>query len=93
MGRALSLFIFLSAIIGPLLRKALIFIGIGTITFVGMDAVLSQIITGIQNSLGGLTGDYLAFSVLLGVPEGLSIIAGGFSIRVAMIALKRFGLL
>jgi hypothetical protein len=81
---------FLAGAVGPLAKKILLALGIGTITYTGLqeafDAASDQIIA----NYGAMSGGTLALVDLAGVGQAIGIILGAIAARVAMIALARF---
>jgi hypothetical protein len=75
---------------GPIARQVLLSLGIGVVTFVGLDSAISGALSSAKSAMGGLTGDYAAIVALGGGFAAVSIIAGGITAGVSMIALKRF---
>lgn len=69
---------------GPVLLKALAAVGIGTLTFTGVDTALRGLINLAQNNWQSMPVDVLALAGLAGVPQGIGIIAGAFVARVGM---------
>lgn len=82
---------FLMALIGPLARQALISLGIGLITFVGVDTAVSSALGAAKGYMGQVAGDYAAILARGGLFTAMSIIAGGIIARVSMLVLKRMG--
>jgi hypothetical protein len=91
----------LASFLGPLLvyiaapafRQILISLGIGIFTFVGLDALISDLILKSSVSFNSLSGDVASIFGMAGGFRAISIITGGITFRVSMIALKQFRLL
>jgi hypothetical protein len=79
------------ALIGPLARQLLVSIGIGLITFVGLDAAVGAALGAAKSSLSGLPAVAAAILARGGVFTALSIIAGGITARITLMTLKRMG--
>lgn len=75
---------FLFSAAGPLVIKALLALGIGTLTFTGVTAALQALIQAAQTNWSSIPADVMALASLAGVPQGLGIIAGAFTSRVGM---------
>ena len=75
---------FLMSVVGPLFIKALIAIGVGTVTFTGVTAALDGLIQLAQTNWLGVSAVVLQLSGLAGIPEALGIITGAMSSRVAI---------
>lgn len=82
---------FLMALVGPLARQALISLGIGLITFVGVDAAVTGALASAKSNMGQITGSVAAILARGGVFTAMSVIAGGITARVSMLVLKRMG--
>lgn len=80
----------LMSLAGPIARQVLISLGIGVVTFVGLDAAVQGAMSAAKANLGALTGDYLQIVALGGGFVAVSVIAGGITAGVSMIALSRF---
>lgn len=89
----MSIAVWLMSLVGPMLIQALIALGVGVLTVVGLDVALDQALSWITAGVGGLPSDMANVLALGGVFEGLSYIAGALSARVAMVGItsaKRF---
>lgn len=82
---------FLMALVGPLARQALISLGIGLITFVGVDTAVSGALSAAKGYMGQTPADIAAILARGGIFTAMSIIAGGISAGVSMMVLKRMG--
>jgi hypothetical protein len=82
---------FLMALIGPLARQLLVSIGIGLITFVGLDAAVGAALNAAKGSLSGTPAFAMAILARGGIFTALSIIAGGITARISLMSLKRLG--
>jgi len=80
----------LVALAGPIARRVLLSLGLGVVTYVGLDLALSAALSSAKSSLGALPADIAALLAIAGVNTAASILAGALTARVAMIALKRF---
>lgn len=76
----------------PAVSKVLSAIGIGTVTYVGLDAAMEAGLDTARSSLNGLTPDVLGILALAGIPDAMGIIAGGMVTAVTMATLTRFAL-
>ena len=80
----------LVSLAGPVVRKALLSLGVGVVTYVGLQAALTAALNASQNAFGGVAAGPAAILAMSGVFTALGIIAGGIVAGVTMIALKRF---
>lgn len=82
---------FLLAAVLPLVKKVLLGLGIGWISYSGATLLMSNVIAQVQGAWGGMTGTMLQIASLAGIPESLGIICGALTARVALVAVDRFG--
>nr|WP_316639180.1 DUF2523 domain-containing protein [uncultured Roseateles sp.] len=83
----------LVALAGPLARRVLASLGLGVVTYVGMDAAIGAILNQARAGWGGMPADVVSYVAMSGANVALSLIAGAIIGRVASIALKRMMLL
>jgi hypothetical protein len=76
----------------PFALKALVGVGFGTVSYVGLTAAINGAISAAQGSLNGLTGDVSAILAMAGLFQALGIIAGGLTASVALASLKKLQL-
>lgn len=81
----------LMALVGPLARQVLVSLGIGLITFVGVDSAVTGALTAAKGYMGQIPADSAAIAARAGIFTAMSIIAGGISARLSMLVLKRMG--
>ena len=79
---------FLVDIAKPLAAKALVGLGFGTVTYVGLTAALNAAVSAAQGAVSGLTGDIAAILAIGGFFEAFGIIAGGLVASVTLVSLK-----
>lgn len=82
---------FLMGLIGPLARQLLVSLGIGLVTFVGMDAAVGGALSAAKSSLSGLPAAVTSVMALAGFFTAFSVLAGAMVARVSLMTLKRFG--
>ncbi len=75
---------FLLSLAGPLVIRALLAIGISTVTFTGVTVALNSLISVAQSSWDGIGSDLLGLAGIAGIPFCIGIITGAMSTRVAM---------
>lgn len=90
---ALPLAPLLVGLAGPIARQVLLSLGIGIGTYVGLDLAAGNLIQSSANAANALQSEPAQIFGLAGGYQALSIIAGGITFRISMIALKRFKLL
>ncbi|MEQ1742407.1 MAG: DUF2523 domain-containing protein [Candidatus Nitrotoga sp.] len=81
---------FLAAAVGPLAKKILLALGIGTITYTGLQAAFDAASAQVVANYGSMSGGSLAIADLAGVGQSIGIVLGALSARLAMIVLARF---
>lgn len=82
---------FLTASVVPLVKKVLLALGLGTITYAGLqtafDAAQGQVIS----HYGAMSGGTLQLVNLAGVGQAIGIILGALAARVGIAALSKIG--
>ncbi len=78
-----TLFSFLLSAVGPLALRILVSLGIGIVTFTGVDTALSGLITQAQANWSGLSADVLGLAAVAQIPACLGLIAGAMTARVS----------
>lgn len=69
---------------GPLVIKALLALGIGTITFTGVTEALQGLISMTTSNWASVPSDVLALASVAGIPQAIGIITGAFTTRVGI---------
>lgn len=83
----------LTALAGPIAKKVLLSLGVGAVTYVGLQAAASGAISASQNAMVGLPAAVAQILAMGGVFTAMSIIAGGIMAGVTMIAVKKLQVL
>lgn len=83
----------LTALAGPLAKKAMTALGFGVVTYVGLDAAVTAGLSAAKSALGGIATDYAAIAAMFGFFTACSIIAGGITAGLTMMAFKKLALL
>lgn len=85
---------FLMALVSPIARRVLTSLGLGVITYTGVDLAVGGVLSQAKAAwAGGLAGNAAQLVAMAGVNTALGIIAGGIVARVTMIAFKRMAIL
>lgn len=84
---------FLAGAAGPIAKRVLLGLGIGTLTMVGLQAAVTAALDATRSSLGGMTGVVADLVAMSGFFSAAAIIAGGLTTAVTMVALKRLAIL
>lgn len=82
---------FLSASIGALAKKALIALGLGTITYAGLQAAFNAAQTQVITNYGQMPAAALQLADLAGVGQTIGILLGAMSARVGLAVLSKIG--
>lgn len=82
----------LMGLIGPLVKRAAVALGFGTVTFTGVSAALESAWSAIQGSFTGLLAEVAALLAIAGFFDAMAITAGGLVSGVAWMILKRWAL-
>lgn len=73
----------LVSLVGPIVTRVLVALGIGFLTVTGIDLALNQVIQWLTASVGGLAADIANVLALGGVGDGIAYVLGGLSARVS----------
>lgn len=82
---------FLALSIGALVKRALIAVGFGTITYVGLQAAFDSVQQNVILNYGLMAGASMQLADLAGVGQTLGILLGALSGRIALIAVSKLG--
>lgn len=82
-----------SAFVAGIGRAVLIGLGIGAMSYVGFDALLTQAVNSFKASITGMPLMVLQLAGLAKMDIAANIIFSAFSVRIAMIPLKRLRIL
>jgi hypothetical protein len=82
---------FLLAMVGPLVRRALVSLGVGVLSYAAVSVALNAALASAKAAWAGLTGDTLALIQMAGVSTAASILAGALVARVALQFTKKLG--
>ena len=75
----------------PVLRAALVGLGVGWITYTGLTTLIDTLRATVAGLLGGLPVVALQFATLGGAVEAVSIVLGGLAARAAVLAVGKLG--
>ena len=79
----------LLALVPPILARILVSLGFAVVSFVGMELLMNQMISTVQNAWGGLPASILQLAGLAGIGQGLGIIFGAVLTRVMIWQLQK----
>lgn len=83
----------LVALAGPIARRVLASLGLGVVTYVGMDTAISGLLAQARAGWGSMGGEVASYVAMTGANVALSLIAGALMGRVGLMVLKRMTLL
>jgi len=87
----------LSAVLAFIIRyaiiNAMIAVGLGFTTFIGLNELFGDIQANIQSYLGGVSSDIYQFLAIAGFFKGVAIILGAVNGRIAFSVTKKLGIL
>ena len=81
---------FLLSITGSIAARVMTALGIGVVSYVGLNMVAGDLISNVAISYAGLDSRVMAIADLAGASTALSIITSGITTRVSMMAIKKF---
>lgn len=79
------------ALVAPLVRRILIALGVGLISYGGLALLATQVRDQVLTNLSGLTGDAYQVVAMSGAFEAVGIMLGALAARAALMAVERFG--
>lgn len=83
----------LVSLASPFIRRVLLSLGIGLISYSSFSSVLESLLSQAKSSFNSLPGQLMGLVGLMGGGEIMSIIAGAMVARVSLAAAKKFGIL
>lgn len=86
-----NLFAWVLAAVWPWVKQVMVSIGIGWVTYEGLSALGNSVQEAVISNFGLLPGGMMQIASLLGIPQGLGIILGGFNARLALAVTSRMG--
>lgn len=86
-----SLGAFFSAAAAPIAKKVLQGLGIGMVTYAGVDVVFSGLKAYVVSSWSGMTPEILGLLSLAGVGTGVNMMLAAMAARVAMLSVSFLG--
>lgn len=75
----------------PLVKKVLVMLGIGFISYEGLSLIAVQIQGYVTSYWGMVGGSILDIATLGGIPQSIGIVVGAFNARLAFMTLSRLG--
>lgn len=87
----MNLYAWLLAAAWPIVKKVLIALGIGVVTYGGLQAIGTQVNNAVVSAWGSLGGYAFQILSMAGIPDCIGIILGGINARIALLAVGRIG--
>lgn len=87
----MPLAVWLLALVGPIVKKVLLALGVGVVSYAGLQFVGQQVNAAVLSAWGGVGGSVFQVLSLAGIPEAIGITLGAFNARIALIAVQKFG--
>lgn len=84
---------FLLGMVTPLVRRALVALGLGVVTYAGLAAVASSVSSAVQSNYGQLSGLALELLNMIGAGQAIGIILGAIAARAAFAAVGRISVM
>ena len=82
------IFTFLTTILGPLVTKVLTSLGIGAVSYVGINLMLAQVKSYVISSFGGAGADTLALLGLAKVDVAINIVLSAVTARAVLAGMQ-----
>lgn len=70
---------FLLGMVGPLVIRAFIALGFTAITYTGVTAIVSALVSTAQSNWAALPAGALQLATLSGIPQGLGVVFGAYA--------------
>lgn len=86
-----AFFAVLGQLIGPIVRKVLVALGFGIISYVAVKATIDGLISQAQGYFQGLPSSVLDYVALVGIGDCFGIIAGAISVRLGLQFAEKLG--
>lgn len=82
---------FLFALASPIAKKVLIALGLGFITYAGLDVAVNAALDAAKSNISGMPAAVVAILSIAGVWTSMAIVAGGITARLSMMVFSRIG--
>lgn len=89
----MSLGTWLVQLSSPIARQVCLALGVGVVSYAGIDAAVSTMLGTARAAWGSMPADIAAYVALSGVNQGLSLVGGAIVARLALMPLKSLRLL
>jgi hypothetical protein len=85
----MSLALFLRSIAWPIVVNVLISMGMGTVTYIGLQAAFNQLVSAAKSSFSGVAVEILQILALAGFFTAMSIVVGAMVTRLSLVVTKK----
>jgi hypothetical protein len=85
--------VYLDSVSLPIVQKVLVGLGFGTITYVGLQAGFDALQSLVVTNMGAVSASMGALFYMAGFNTSIGIVLSAGSMRLAMVAIKKFGVL
>ncbi len=86
-----KLFVWLASAVGPLAKKVLVALGIGWLSYTGVQVALDAARSQVVSSWGQIPADIANIVGLFGFSQAAGIILGAISARAGLLVVQRLG--
>ena len=76
----------------PIVSRVMAALGLGTLTYTGVDTALTSVLADAKSAFAGMTGDVVNLLAMCGFFDAMAITSGGIISGLAWMVLKRFAL-
>jgi len=83
--------VWLIGLVTPIVRRVLVALGIGLVTYTGLDLIMSGVQSAVITSIGGMTGASAQVAAILGFQQSVGILLGALTARLALTQLTKGG--
>jgi hypothetical protein len=87
----MAIFAFLMAAIGPLVKQALVAIGVGVVSYAAVSSLISAAQAHVVTNWSAMSGATVQLVALMGFADALAITLGAITARGALMAVQHFG--
>jgi hypothetical protein len=76
----------------PIVSRVMAALGLGTLTYTGVDAAITGVLDSAKSAFAGMAGDVVTLLSMCGFFDAMAITSGGIISGLAWMVLKRFAL-
>lgn len=79
----------LMALMTPLAKQVLVGLGFGIVTYAGVDAAFSTIITMMQAQMGSAVPEYMVYMKMSGIVEAMGLILSALAFKISIMQMSK----